>query len=203
MNYAIAAMVGYFLGCLNMAYLIVKTKGEDIRDIGSHNAGASNVYISIGKGYGVLVGALDILKGFLAVELVALLFPDHALLSVLAGIFAVLGHIFPFWMKFRGGKGLATFMGLLLGMDWRYFVAMGILLIAILLITDYIGLGTIAVSTVMPVLLTIQKAEPTVIALFIPLGIVIFCKHIINIRNIINHTEIGFLRKNKNLIHKK
>lgn len=203
LNYIVVTLMGYLLGSINTAYLLVKTMGKDIRDIGSNNAGASNVFISIGKKYGVLVGALDILKGFLAVKLVAFLFPESALLPVLAGAGAVLGHIFPFWIKFRGGKGLATFMGLLLGMDWRYFIAMAILLIAVLLITDFIGLGTIAVSVVMPILLIIQKKDIAIILVFVFLGIVIFCKHIINIRRIINKTELGFLRKNRDLLNKK
>ena len=203
MNIAIAALMGYLLGSINTAYLIVKAKGLDIRDIGSNNAGASNVFISVGKGHGVLVGVLDILKGFLAVKLAAFLFPENAFLPIVAGVCAVLGHIFPFWMKFRGGKGLATYMGLLLGINWRYFVAMAILLVAVLLITDFIGLGTITVAVTMPFVLFFEKTDIAIVAIFVGLGIVICCKHIINIRRILNKTEVGFLRKNRDLLNKK
>ena len=203
MNGIIAGLIGYLFGCINAAYFVGKLKGKDIRAIGSNNAGASNTFIMIGKGWGVLVGAFDILKAYLAALLVSVLFPGNELLPIIAGAAAVLGHIFPFWMKFKGGKGLACLMGLLLYMDWKYFVIMGILIVAITLITDFISIGTITVAVLMPIILIIQKATVSVIGIFIVLAIVIFCKHIINIRRIINKEEYGFLRKNRGKYVKK
>lgn len=203
LNGIIAGLIGYLFGCINAAYFVGKLKGKDIRAIGSNNAGASNTFIMIGKGWGVLVGVFDILKSYLAALLVSVLFPGNELLPIIAGAAAVFGHIFPFWMKFKGGKGLACLMGLLLYMDWKYFVIMGILIVAITLITDFISIGTIAVAVLMPVVLIFQKAAAPVIGIFVVLAIVIFCKHIINIRRIKNKEEYGFLRKNRGKYVKK
>lgn len=203
LNEIIAGLIGYLFGCINAAYFVGKLKGKDIRAIGSNNAGASNTFIMIGKGWGVLVGAFDILKSYLAALLVSVLFPGNELLPIIAGAAAVLGHIFPFWLKFKGGKGLACMMGLLLYMDWKYFVIMGILIVAITLITDFISIGTIAVAVLMPFILIFQKAAAAVIGIFVVLAIVIFCKHIINIRRIKNKEEYGFLRKNREKYVKK
>ena len=156
LNGFIAGLIGYLFGCINAAYFVGKLKGKDIRAIGSNNAGASNTFIMIGKGWGVLVGAFDILKSYLAALLVSVLFPGNELLPIIAGAAAVLGHIFPFWMKFKGGKGLACLMGLLLYMDWKYFVIMGILIVAITLITDFIAIGTLTVAILMPIILFFQ-----------------------------------------------
>ena len=93
MEYIIAAIVGYLLGCINMAWLISKSEGIDIKKVGSNNAGASNVFISVGKPQGVVVGAFDILKAFFAAEFISLIFPSNADLAVLAGAMAVIGQI--------------------------------------------------------------------------------------------------------------
>ncbi len=197
LNGIIAGLIGYLFGCINAAYFVGKLKGKDIRSIGSYNAGASNTYIMIGKRWGVLVGAFDILKSFLGALLVSVLFPGNELLPIIAGAAAILGHIFPFWLKFKGGKGLACMMGLLLYMDWKYFVAMGLLIVAITLITDFIAIGTISVAALMPIILIFQQKSIIIVGIFLVLAVIIFYKHIINICRIINKEEYGFLRKNR------
>ena len=201
MEYAIAAIIGYLLGCINMAWLISKSKGIDIKSVGSNNAGASNVFISVGKPQGVAVGAFDILKGFCAAEFISLVFPENADAAVLAGAMAVIGHIYPFWMKFSGGKGLAPFMGLVLFVDWRIFLALGAVIIALTLATDFISIGTLAVITIMPVYAAIARFDLFQIIIYVIPMIVMWYKHLINIKRIIKGKEIGFLRKNKNKIN--
>ncbi len=201
MEYAIAAIIGYLLGCINMAWLISKSKGIDIKSVGSNNAGASNVFISVGKPQGVAVGAFDILKGFCAAEFISLVFPENADAAVLAGAMAVIGHIYPFWMKFSGGKGLAPFMGLVLFVDWRIFFALGAVIIALTLATDFISIGTLAVITIMPVYAAIACFDLFQIIIYVILMIVMWYKHLINIKRIVKGEEIGFLRKNKNKIN--
>ena len=198
MGYIIAAVVGYLLGCINMAWLISKSEGIDIKKVGSNNAGASNVFISVGKPQGVVVGAFDILKAFFAAEFISLIFPSNADLAVLAGAMAVIGHIYPFWMKFSGGKGLAPFMGLILFTDWRIFIGLGIVIIVLTLITDYISIGTLAVITIMPIYAIIAEFNLFQTITFIVLAIIMWYKHFINIKRIANGEEIGLLRKNKN-----
>lgn len=197
MEYIVAAIIGYLFGSVNMAGLISKSRGVDIKKVGSNNAGASNVFISVGKPYGVAVGAFDILKAFCASELTAIIFQSSENAAVLAGAMAVVGHIFPFWMKFSGGKGLAPFMGFVLFVDWKMFLLLGAVIIALTLITDFIAIGTLAVITVMPVYAVMMNFGFVKTAIFIALMILMWYKHFINIKRIIAGKEIGFLRKNK------
>ena len=105
----IAILIGYAFGCIQPAYFLGKMIGKmDIREQGSGNAGASNITAIMGWKYGVIVGLVDILKGIFAVLVVRWIYPDSPDLAYLSGIMAILGHIFPFYLKFRGGKGVAT-----------------------------------------------------------------------------------------------
>ena len=202
MEYIISALIGYLFGCLNTAKIVAKLKGVDIKKVGTNNAGASNVFISVGKIYGVIAALGDILKSFIACWIVFWLFNQNFGLAVFSGIMAVIGHIFPFWMKFNGGKGLASLMGVILFIDWSLFVFLGIILIVITLATDYIALGTLAVATFMPIYTALIKldklTENYVFAVsFAVLAVIIWYKHKENLVRIKNGTEIGFLRKNK------
>ena len=198
LEYAIATVIGYLLGCINMAWLIAKSKGINIKEVGSNNAGASNVFISVGMPQGVAVGAFDILKAFFAAEFISLLFPANADAAVLAGAMAVVGHIYPFWMKFSGGKGLAPFMGLVLFVDWKMFLVLGAVIIALTLATDFIAIGTMAVITIMPVYAVFARLGLFQIIVYLALMLIMWYKHFINIKRIAAGEEIGFLRKNKN-----
>lgn len=198
MEYAIATVIGYLLGCINMAWLIAKSKGINIKEVGSNNAGASNVFISVGMPQGVAVGAFDILKAFCAAEFISLLFPANADAAVLAGAMAVVGHIYPFWMKFSGGKGLAPFMGLVLFVDWKMFLVLGAVIIALTLATDFIAIGTMAVITIMPIYAVFARLGLFQIIVYLALMLIMWYKHFINIKRIAAGEEIGFLRKNKN-----
>ena len=200
MEYIISAVVGYLFGCVNVAYIIGKIKGVNIKKTGTNNAGASNVFISVGKIYGVFAAIGDILKSFFAALIIYSVF-DSFELAVIAGMVAVIGHIFPFWMKFNGGKGLASIMGLILFYDIFYpgtFVVMGLLLVIITLATDFIALGSVTIATVMPIFILIFDLETKKLAFwFAILMVIVWYKHRENIKRIRNKTEIGFLRKNK------
>ncbi|MBQ6877524.1 MAG: glycerol-3-phosphate acyltransferase [Oscillospiraceae bacterium] len=197
MAYIIGAILGYFLGCINMANIISKSRGIDIKKVGSNNAGASNVFISVGKMYGVAVGVFDILKAFSAAGIIYIIFSNNLLAAIIAGAMAVMGHIFPFWMKFNGGKGLAPFMGLVLFYDWKLFIVFALLIVAITLITDFIGIGALTVTVLLPVYAAFFRDEIAIALIFTVVSTVMWCKHIENIKRIANGTEIGFLRKNK------
>ena len=99
-------MIGYFIGAVNPSYIIAKIRGFDIRDKGSHNAGASNAVILLGKTIGVLCALLDIAKTVFAIWLAQKLMPEFTWGYAVTGVACALGHIFPFYMKFKGGKGL-------------------------------------------------------------------------------------------------
>ncbi len=199
MEYIFGALIGYFIGCINFAYIVAKLKGTNIKKVGTNNAGASNVFISVGKIYGVIAAIGDIFKAFFASLIVFYIFGENYNAAVFAGTMAVIGHIYPFWMKFNGGKGLASLMGLILFLGFDAFAAMGIILIAVTLVTDYIGLGTLTVATLLPVyILLLEKHPDNIIPIFLILAVIIWYKHRENIVRIKNGTEIGFLRKNKN-----
>lgn len=150
--YVACALVGYFFGCFSLSSLIAKRKGFDIRSRGSKNAGASNAAVTMGWKIGVLVGFCDIMKCFIPVLAAKLIFPDLYLVPYIAGICCVLGHMHPFYMNFRGGKGFASYLGMILAIDWRIFLIIGVILLAAALISNYIVLGTLSTMVSFPVL---------------------------------------------------
>lgn len=195
--YIIGAVIGYLFGCVNTASLISRIKGVDIKKVGTNNAGASNVFISVGVGYGVVVGVLDILKAFLAAQIVFMISGVDFSAAVFAGGMAIVGHIFPFWMKFSGGKGLAPFMGLVLFYDWKLFLAFVVLIAAIVLIIDYISIGALTVTVLLPLHAVFFKQDYLSAAILALIGILMWYKHKENIKRLMNGTEIGFRKKNK------
>ena len=191
MAYFLAALMGYLLGCSNMAYWLGLIKKVDIRGNGSGNLGASNATVLLGWGAGVIVAVHDIGKAVLAVLLAKLLLPEMEYAGAAAGVSCVLGHIYPFYLKFKGGKGLASFLGMVAMLNWKVGIAAALLLVAITLVTDFIALGTISVSVASPVgifLLTGGIVVPLILCIA---TVVMIFKHIENIQRIINRTEIG------------
>lgn len=200
MEYLACAAIGYALGCINFAYIISKIKGFDIREKGSGNAGASNITISLGWGYGVLTAVMDILKSTAAVLICKKLFPDNPVAPFLAGTCAVLGHIFPFYMKFKGGKGFASYMGMVLAINWKLCLAMAITTVILTLVTNYIAVATLAVVTIVPIYFIYIGADVPIIVILVLLAAVIYFKHRINIKRIINGEEIKLRDSNKHRV---
>jgi len=194
-------IIGYSFGCIQSAYAVGKIVGGiDIRNHGTSNAGASNVTTVLGWRYGLTVAIIDILKGFLAVQMVNLLYPGDVSLKVLAGSTVILGHVFPVFLGFRGGKGCASFVGALLAINPIFGLVNIAIVTVITLATNYIALGTITMYIMMFIVgLFFNLSVDTIIMTFLLL-IVILYKHKINISRIISGTEIGFrdnLNKNK------
>lgn len=143
MEYLLAIVIGYGFGCFQTGYLVGKfILKQDIRDLGNGNSGASNATMVFGKRFGFVTVLIDIVKTILAVMVVRALFGEVALLAYLAGLFVIIGHNFPFYMKFRGGKGTASLVGLLLAIDVRLGLLSIVTIFVATLITDYIALGT-------------------------------------------------------------
>ena len=193
MGYLIAIFAAYTLGSSNMAYYISRMKQVDIRKNGSGNLGASNAAVLFGWGTAVLVALHDIGKAFLAVLLAKLVFPQLPFVGAAAGVACVLGHIFPFYLRFKGGKGLASFLGMLIALDWRVALAAAILLVAVTLVTDFIALGTITVSVVGPVGMWIVGSGIVIPLILAVATVVMIFKHSDNIVRIRNKQEIGLL----------
>ena len=193
MGYVIAIVCAYLLGSSNMAFYLSKIKQVDIRKKGSGNLGASNATVLFGWGAGVIVAVHDIGKAFAAVVLAKYFFPALPYVGAAAGVACVLGHIFPFYLKFKGGKGLASFVGMLAALDWRVALGAAALLVAVTLVTDFIALGTISVSVAGPVGLWLAGSGVVVPLILAIATVVMICKHRDNLVRIRNKTEIGLL----------
>lgn len=146
----LCVIFGYAIGGINPSYIIGRVKGFDIRKKGSHNAGASNAVIIMGKKVGIISAILDILKAVLSVLLAPLIFSDYAFAGVLAGTACILGHIFPIYMNFKGGKGLACLGGVILATDWRMFLIFLAAELLLVLAVDYICIVPITASVILP-----------------------------------------------------
>ena len=195
MMYVLAALLGYALGCLSPAFFLARRRGFDIRTTGSNNAGASNAFITMGAKSGVMVGVCDMAKACTAALLAAVLFPQLSAASAVAGAAAVAGHIFPFYLRFRGGKGFAPFLGLTLALDWRFFLVIVAVVLVITLVTDYIVIGTFTTIASFPAYLGLfAKAGWLVVAAVCVASLVIFAKHFVNIQRLLTGQEIGLRR---------
>jgi acyl phosphate:glycerol-3-phosphate acyltransferase len=152
--YLIAAAVGYLLGSIPFGYLLVRIfKGEDVRTSGSGNIGATNVARK-SPALGVATLLLDAAKGLAAVLAARVLFsgPHQQLIMTTAAFFAVLGHLFPVWLKFRGGKGVATSLGAFILLTPKSILCMVVLFLLIAVAFRYVSLGSIAVAAAFPLL---------------------------------------------------
>lgn len=192
--YVIIALMGYLFGCSNLAFFLGKSKGFDIRNHGSNNAGASNAAVTMGMKIGILVGFHDVFKSFAAAFLAAFLFPAIPGAAAIAGAAAVLGHIFPFYLDFQGGKGFASFVGMILALDWRFFLAIIVVALLITLISDYISIATLTTVVVFPIYLFTTHVAALIIVTISVTSFIIILKHITNIKRILAGEEIGLRR---------
>jgi len=204
--FAVAVVGVYLLGAVPFAFLIARAHGKDLRTIGSGNIGATNLARAVGRKWGYLGFALDVLKGLAPMAVVGGVVgvpddPLHLSLWLLVGIAAILGHVFPVYLRFRGGKGVATSFGVALGL-WPYFtLGAGIALavwIAVVLLWRYVSLASICAAVAFPVALILGMVavpgwHPTnlwpllIAAVAIPLLVIL--RHRENIRRLATGTE--------------
>lgn len=197
MNYIYATLLGYLLGCSSMSFYLSKWKKVDIRSHGSKNLGASNAMILMGWKAGILVALHDIGKAALAVILAQMIFPELANAGAVAGVASVFGHIFPFYLKFKGGKGFASYMGMTLALNWKFALALIVVVALITLITDYIVIGTFTTIASVPAYMGFANRS-SILAMILLLGTaVILYKHRENIVKLKNGTEIGLRSANR------
>ncbi|MCG3086481.1 glycerol-3-phosphate acyltransferase [Sporosarcina cyprini] len=189
------AIIGYAIGCLHGSVVAQWISGVNLKETGVKNAGASNALIVLGKRYGALVAIIDIGKGILAVIAVRLLSnqfdldPEYStLLLFTVGAAVIFGHNFPFYMKFNGGKGTATVIGVLFAIDWRFGLAGLVLFIAVALLTDILVIGVFMLYvTLMAMAIWLDGYWPILIAAL--LFIMAVWKHTENIKRIRAGTE--------------
>ena len=192
MKYILVIALGYLLGCSNMATYLAAIKKVDLSAGGSKNPGASNAVILMGWGAGVMTAVHDIGKSALAVILARVLFPDVAYIGAVAGVASVLGHIFPFWMKFKGGKGFASYLGMTIALNWKFSIVVLLLLVVITLITDYIVAATANTIIIVPIWMGIASHSLSLALILLVGSLVIAWKHRENFVRIYKGTEIRF-----------
>jgi glycerol-3-phosphate acyltransferase PlsY len=214
-GYILVALLGYFLGSIPTGFLVAKAKGVDIRTVGSKNMGATNVFRVLGKGPGIFVLFVDALKGAVAVALVFFFYPalsrawpegfgtdtpeNHAAvgvyLEITAGIFAVLGHNYTFWLWFKGGKGIATTAGVYAALAPA---AVGIALavwIILVAMTRYVSVASIGAAAALPVAVWCTTDNLALRIVTLILGLLAIVKHKENIKRLRAGTERKFGEK--------
>ncbi len=190
-HFCIIAALSYLLGSLSFAIIICKlTLGKDIRTYGSGNAGLTNAYRTMGAGKTVLVLVGDIAKAAVALAVAGML--AGMLGKLIAGIFVILGHVFPVYFGFRGGKGVLVGATMLAFLDWRIFViALGLFFIAVIL-TKWVSLGSIVGAISFPISMQVfyQDIRLTVISACMAAAVIFM--HRSNIKRILTGTENKF-----------
>ena len=192
MKYVLCILIGYLIGAINPSYIIAKLRGFDIREKGSKNAGASNALILFGKVLGIGCALFDIAKATFAIWLCGKLFPELTYSFAVTGVACILGHVFPFYMNFKGGKGLACLGGMILAFDCRVFLIMLAAEIIVAIVTDYICFVPLTASAVFPIVYGIMRQDARgalIISLILPLMIY---KHKENLKRIKQKTEMPF-----------
>ena len=193
-KYIIVVLISYLMGSIHFSFLLGHFKRKvDIREHGSKNSGAANALIVFGPKIGVITAVVDVLKGTFAVMIVRRLYPDESVLATLSALIVVLGHMYPFYMKFRGGKGLATSIGVTLGISFYWALAMFITLIVVTLLTDYIAIGTGMTEVCGFVVIAINYGISAESLCYLILSALIIAKHIPNYVKIYKKEEFHFL----------
>ena len=189
--YVMAALGAYALGCSNMAFYLSKLHKVDFRGGGTGNLGASNATILMGWKAGILVAIHDAGKALLAVLLAHLFCPDLPYIGAVAGVAAVLGHIFPAPLKFRGGKGFAPYVGMTLALNWKFALVVLGIVVLVTVITDYIVVGTTTTVLMVPSYLGWAHHSFLLAGILLIGTLVILYKHRENYVRMANGTEIG------------
>ena len=207
---ALTLVIGYVIGMFQTGYLVGKYYGIDIREHGSKNAGMTNVNRMLGKFPALVVFVFDVLKAVLAFVLVPIVLFDASwsfgawshifheeaapqnIFPLLSGLGAILGHNFPFFLKFRGGKGISCTLGIILMLDWQVALlafAVGFVVVAVF---RYISLASLAITLVWPVLLLIFGLDAEVILLAAAISGLAWFMHRDNIGRLLSGTERKF-----------
>ena len=182
-----AFLIGYLLGSIPFGLIFTRVAGtQDIRSIGSGSIGATNVLRTGSKGLAAATLLADVLKGTVAVVLSASWFGHDP--ALIAGLGAFLGHLFPIWLKFRGGKGVATGLGILLVISWKVALAAAVIWIALAVAFRYSSLASLTTAIAAPLILWYAGMPPEAL-LFVALAALTFFMHRANIARLLKGTE--------------
>ncbi|MGO0060990.1 glycerol-3-phosphate 1-O-acyltransferase PlsY [Brevibacillus fluminis] len=190
MGFAIAVILSYLIGSISFSYLIAKRlAGIDIRSHGSGNAGATNTLRVLGKGPGIVVLVLDALKGLAAMGIAHWITGGDPVAYAFAGIFAIVGHNWPIFFGFRGGKGIATTLGVALGLSPLAFLIAAVITVIVIAITRYVSLGSLVFVTLLPVLLWFLTDHPIYPLVSLLITVFAYIRHSSNIVNLVQGKE--------------
>lgn len=214
MERVVCLAIGYVFGLFQTAFIYGKMNGIDIREHGSGNAGTTNALRVLGKKAGAIVFLGDVLKTVFAILVIRFIYRDMGteilpMLSLYAAAGAILGHNFPFYLGFKGGKGIAATAGMILAFDWRFTVVCAVVFLTAFLITHYVSLGSLLVYLTFLIEIVIlgqlgllRVTEPVhlyemyVVSIF--LAVMAYVKHIPNIKRLIKGEERKTFLSKKN-----
>ncbi len=177
----LSIVIGYLLGSLSPAALFSKLKNKDLRSEGTGNLGATNTMLVLGKSYGVFVMLFDIAKSFTAVKLSQIFFGNIEAVGIISGSAAVVGHIYPFYLQFKGGKGLAAFGGLVLGLDPWLFSALLVIALVLMFIINYSVAVPMSAAVLFPIFYGIKTHDAVSVLIAAAVSILLISKNLINI----------------------
>lgn len=213
MERLICLVIGYIIGCIQTAFIVGRIMGKiDIRDFGSGNAGTTNVTRVLGAKAGAIVFISDILKAVIAYSICTVLFKGggtffgegNILWGIYAGVGVILGHDFPFYLNFKGGKGIASTLGLILCVDWRVALTTYAFGLAVVIIKKYISLCSLVMVVVAPASMVLfslimgNKINTEAVLLMSAIGFLAYYQHIPNIKRLIKGEENKFsIKRNK------
>ena len=198
LNNVIAVLLAYFIGSIPSAIWVSKWFfGVDVRDYGSNNAGATNTFRVIGRVAGFTVLFFDILKGWVSVKILTSLIlyepqsSEFINMQLVVGITAVLGHVFPIYEKFQGGKGVATLMGIILAINFSAAIGCVVIFLLIFIFTSYVSLGAIVAAIFFPIItiFIIRVESISVVYFSIFISILVILTHKPNIYRLLNKDE--------------
>ena len=206
-TFATVGLVAYLLGSIPAGYIAGRIAGVDVRQVGSGNIGATNVTRVLGKRFGYAVFVVDFGKGLAAVAAGVLIAKTAQstprvvdLCGAVAAIFSVIGHSYPIWLGFKGGKGVATSLGSLFGLNWIAATIVCLVWIVVFQVTRYVSLSSIAAALALPVtvaamLFLKQLQTPILLYFTLFLAAIIVLRHRSNFSRLLKGTEPRFARK--------
>lgn len=194
MEIIICLVIGYIFGSFCTGYIVGKIKHIDIRKFGSGNSGTTNALRTLGFKAGLITFLGDALKAIIPIMLIRYYFPTSEsnieLLLLYTGLGVVLGHNFPIWLHFKGGKGIAATAGIMLAFDWRFGIAAFVVFMIIVGITRYVSLGSLALSLIFPIgILILYPGQVHMLIVSLIFTVLAYVKHRGNIIRLLNGTE--------------
>ncbi len=201
-TFFVVALVSYLVGSIPFGFLFGKSRGIDIRQHGSGNIGATNVLRTLGKKWGVACFACDFLKGLISVWIALGISDGSPVAGIIAAVSCIIGHNFPIWLKFKGGKGVATSGGAVVALLPVTALLLILIWAMVFYATRYVSLASIAVAVALPIIvmiswLTGMGADFPLLLFALIVGVLAVWRHRSNISRLMNGTEHRFERKKK------